>query len=116
MIKSQEFPTVHRFLSRIGPSYQLLKKKLSFQLEWRTTLSWLSYIVFISAQLAWAVEYTDCISAEGYGSFNEYPGYDIKPSDSKAPINGALGNIEYPFIAIAPRFTFALIGSYQWVK
>ena len=34
------------------------------------------------SQLAGAVEYTDCISAERY----EYPGYDIKKSDGEAPV------------------------------
>ena len=38
------------------------------------------------------VEYTDCIS--------EFPEYDTKQSD---------GGAEYPFIAIAPRFTLARI-------
>ena len=33
-----------------------------------------------------AVEYTDCISAEGYDSPNECPGYDIKQSDGEAPV------------------------------
>ena len=64
------------------------------------------------AQLAGAVEYTNCISAEGYDSlnkrprwaswlrllntltaslqrgknpFNKCPGYDVKPSDGEAP-------------------------------
>ena len=34
--------------------------------------------------------------------------YNIKPSDGKAPVSGALGNMEYLFIAIAPRSTLAL--------
>ena len=43
---------------------------------------------------------------------NECPGYDTKQSDSEAPVNaGALGNAEYPFIAIVPRFTIARSGS-----
>ena len=33
------------------------------------------------SQLAGAVEYTNCISAEGYDSFNECPGYYTKQSD-----------------------------------
>ena len=32
------------------------------------------------AQLAWAVEYIDCIS------FNAWPGYDTKQSDGEAPV------------------------------
>ena len=47
-----------------------------------------------------AVEYIDCISAK------ECPGYDTKQSDA-----GALGNVEYPFIAITPRSTLARSGS-----
>ena len=38
------------------------------------------------AHLAGAVEYTNCISAEGYGSHNECPRYDIKQSDGEAPV------------------------------
>ena len=34
--------------------------------------------------LAGAVEYTDCISAEGQDTPNKCPGYNIKPSDSEA--------------------------------
>ena len=30
------------------------------------------------------IEYTGCISAEGYDLTNECPGYDIKQSDGKA--------------------------------
>ena len=37
--------------------------------------------------------------------FEEYPGYDTKQSD------GALGNTEHPFIAIAPRSTLTRRGS-----
>ena len=35
-------------------------------------------------QVAGAVEYTDCISAEGQDSPNECPGYDTKQSDGEA--------------------------------
>ena len=43
---------------------------------------------------------------------NECPGYDTKQSDGEVPVNaGALGNAEYPFIAIAPRSTLARSGS-----
>ena len=38
------------------------------------------------AQLAEAVEYTDCISAEGKDSTNECPVYDAKKSDGEAPL------------------------------
>ena len=37
-----------------------------------------------SAQLAWVVEYTDCISAGGKNT-NENPGYDIKSFDGEVP-------------------------------
>ena len=46
------------------------------------------------AQLAEAVEYTDCISAEGY---DECPWYDTKPSDGEA-----LGNVWFGFVAYQP--------------
>ena len=39
------------------------------------------------AQLTGAVEYTDFISAEGYDSHDEYPGYDKKQSHEKASVN-----------------------------
>ena len=38
------------------------------------------------AQLAGPTEYTDCTSAEGLDLLNEYPGYDTKKSDGKAPV------------------------------
>ena len=37
-------------------------------------------------QSAAAVEYTDCISAEGWNPHNECPGYDIKQFDGKVPV------------------------------
>ena len=43
------------------------------------------------------VVYADC-------TFAVRPGYDTKPSE-------ALGNVEYPLIAITPRCTLARIGS-----
>ena len=52
------------------------------------------------AQLAEAVEYTNCISAEEYDFPNECPGYDIKQSDGEASVM-----LEYSFIAITPRST-----------
>ena len=50
------------------------------------------------AQLAGAVEYTNCISAQRYDSLNKCPRYGS---------NILMGNAEYPFIAIAPRSTLA---------
>ena len=38
------------------------------------------------AQLAGAVEYTDCISAEEWDSPNKCPVYDLKQSDGEAPV------------------------------
>ena len=41
----------------------------------------------VIAQLAGAVEYTDCTSAEGYPPpTNECPRYDTKQSDSEVPV------------------------------
>ena len=36
---------------------------------------------------------------------NECPAYDIKQSDSEAPVLDIWGNMEYPFIAIAATST-----------
>ena len=64
------------------------------------------------AQSAGAVEYTDCISAEGYNSFNECPNYDPKQSDGEAPVNLELWEMQrYSFIAIAPGSTLAWRGA-----
>ena len=57
-----------------------------------------------------------CSILFGIYLLNECPEYDTKQSDSEA-----LENIEYPFIAIAPRSTLAWsdrnpIESYLWVK
>ena len=43
---------------------------------------------FDTAQSAGAIEYTDCISTEGYNPHphNESPGYDIKQSDGDTPV------------------------------
>ena len=59
-----------------------------------------------TAQSDGAVVYTDCISAEGLDppTPSKYPRYDIKQA-------GALGNAEYPFIAITLRSTLAQNGS-----
>ena len=62
------------------------------------------------AQLAGALEYTDCISTEGWDSSNECPNMTLiwwwGSSNARA-----LRNAEYPFIAIAPRYTLARSGS-----
>ena len=38
------------------------------------------------AQSAEAVEYTNCISAEGYDALNECPVYDTKQYDGEVPV------------------------------
>ena len=38
------------------------------------------------AQSAEPVEYTNCITAEGYDFVDECPGYDTKPSDGETPV------------------------------
>ena len=53
----------------------------------------------LSAQSAGVVDYTDSIFAKGQEPPNKSSGHDTKTSD------GALGNVEYPFIAITPRST-----------
>ena len=48
----------------------------------------------VKAQSAWAVEFTDCISAEGLDSSNECPGYYTKQSDDEAPITPGLWGMQ----------------------
>ena len=70
------------------------------------------FLTLTLAQLAGAVEYTDCFSAEEYPPPNKCPGYNTKKiwwwGSSNAP---ALWNVEYPVIAIAPSSTLARSGS-----
>ena len=49
------------------------------------------------------IEYTNCISVEELDSSNQCPGYDTSNV-------GASENAEYPFIAIALRFTLSRSG------
>ena len=57
------------------------------QIQLQEKHSWQTYpIQKFQAQLAGAVEYTDCISAEGKYSSNEYPGYDMKQYDGEASV------------------------------
>ena len=60
-----------------------------------------------------SIEYFDCISIVGKEPLNECPGYDIKQFDGVCGSHnaGALRNIEYFFIAIAPRSTLTQSGS-----
>ena len=49
---------------------------------------------FSLAQLVWAVEYTNCFSAEGKDPpHNKYPRYDIKQSDGEVPVMTELWGI-----------------------
>ena len=66
--------------------------------------------IYIYIYICSPVEYTNCISVEGLDSF-KCPGYYIKPSDGEALGPGALGNMEYTFIAIAPKSTLTWSGS-----
>ena len=63
--------------------------------------------IFPRAQSAGAVEYTNCISADGVRPFpspNECLGYDIKKSDGKALVMLELWGIHStPLFAITPR-------------
>ena len=43
-------------------------------------------LIYEIAQLAGSVEYTNCISAEGYDFLNECSGYDTKQSDGEVPV------------------------------
>ena len=43
--------------------------------------------LYITAQLAWDVEYTDCIYSKSKNLLhNECPGYDIKQYDGEVPV------------------------------
>ena len=44
------------------------------------------YTILLLAQLAGAVKYTDCISAERWDFLNKCPVFDTKQSDGKAPV------------------------------
>ena len=55
---------------------------------------------YLTAQSVGAVEYTDSISSGEVPPPPEYSWYDTKLSDGEE----ALENVEYSFIAIAPRF------------
>ena len=48
-------------------------------------------------QSAGAVEYTDCIFAQGYPPPSKSPDYDIKQSDGEAPIMMELWECRVPF-------------------
>ena len=60
------------------------------------------------AQSTGVLEYTDCTPAERQKPHNEWPGYDTKQSDGEVQVMLViLGNVEHPFIAIAPSSTLA---------
>ena len=55
------------------------------------------------AQSAGAAKYTDCISAEGYDSPNECPGYDTKQFDGEVPVTPELwGMWSTPSLPLLP--------------
>ena len=55
------------------------------------------------AQLAGAVEYTDCTSAEVYPPTSECPGYDTKQSDGEVPVMlGPWGKQSTPSLQLLP--------------
>ena len=49
-----------------------------------------------------AVEYTNCISAEGEDSPNKCPGCDTKPSDGEAPVLELWGMWSAPSMLLLP--------------
>ena len=59
-----------------------------------------------------AVQYADCISAEGWDYPDKCPWYDSKQSDGEASVMQEFGGMwSSPFIYIAPRYTLARLGS-----
>ena len=68
---------------------------------------------FIIAQSAGAVKYTNCTSAEGYDPQQRSVMYMTLNNLMVwgSSIAGALGNVKYSFIAIAPRSTLFQSGS-----
>ena len=67
-----------------------------------------------SSQSAGTVECANCISTEGQDHCQWVSwifGYDTKPFDGEASVIGALGNVEYLFIAIFLRFSLTQNGS-----
>ena len=81
------------------------------------------YLEHNIAQLAGAVEYTDCFSAEGVRtpSPNKCPGYDTKQSDGKVPVMLELWRMQstpsLPLLQVhsGPEWLY-LIWPYLWVK
>ena len=74
------------------------------------------------AQSAWAVEYTDYISTEGYDPPPKITGYDIKLSDGEASVMLEIWGIRstplLPYRSVVhpgPVWLHA-IGSHLWVK
>ena len=54
-------------------------------------------------QSAGAVEYTDCITAEGQDSPNEYPAYDTKQFEGDAPVMHELWGMQSsPLLSLIP--------------
>ena len=65
---------------------------------------------YILAQSAGAAKYADCFSAEGLDP-NECPYMALNHLMVRLQYARALGDAEYLFIAIAPRYTLAWSGS-----
>ena len=57
-----------------------------FEFNWVSKKKIKIWFMVLFTHSAWAVEYTDCISAEGWDFPNEYPGYDNKQSDFEVPV------------------------------
>ena len=67
------------------------------------------------AQSAEAVEYTGRISAEGLDSQNMCPGYLIKQSDGKAPVNLELWGMRTPLYCVIAPITLIYIYIYIYI-
>ena len=85
--------------------------------------TFINILTKLIAQLAEAVEYTDCFSVEGKDPNPKWESwYDAKQSDGEVPVMLELWrNAEHTFIVIAPMSTLAqngstLIGPNLWVK
>ena len=62
------------------------------------------------AYLYIAVEYTDCVSAEGLDAPNECPGYDTKQSDGEVPIMVELWEMQStPSLPSLPSLLWLLV-------
>ena len=82
---------------------------------WRSFISIFYLIELIFAQLAGAVEYTDCTSAEGEDPTNECPGYDTQQSDGEVPgILGLWGIWSTPSLPLLPGLLCPSVVAPDW--